>query len=187
MKIKKFYPKTRQEWRDWLLKNHQKETRITVIIYKKHTGRSFIAPQEYMDEAICFGWIDTTVKRLDEERYQRNFVRRNEKGRWSNNTLKYAKRLIKEKKMSPHGLKMYKHGLKKQPIDLILPENHMPIELEKALNRNKAAKIFFENLAPSYRRNYIRWIERAKLPETKAKRILQVIERCSQKKKSNIQ
>ena len=76
MKIKTFYPKSRQEWRDWLQKNHQKEAKVTVIIYKKHTGKHFIAPQEYMDEAICFGWIDTTVKRLDDERYQRNFVKR---------------------------------------------------------------------------------------------------------------
>jgi uncharacterized protein YdeI (YjbR/CyaY-like superfamily) len=183
MAEKRVYAKNRREWRAWLRKNHDKETKIHLIKYKKHTGKPSLSHKESMEEAICFGWIDTIVKRIDEETYLRGFVKRNENSRWSNATLSYAKRLIKEKRMAPAGLRMYKLGLKKPTIDFILPKNHRAIELEKELNKNKSAKLFFDNLAPSYKRNYIRWIERAKRPETKAKRISTVIAKCSQNKK----
>ena len=113
-KIKKIHANSRQEWRKWLEKNHLKEDSVYLIRYKKHTGKPTLTPKEAMEEAICFGWIDTTVNRIDEERYAQRFVRRNKNSRWSNNTIKYAKRLMKERKMSPFGIKMFKEGLKKR-------------------------------------------------------------------------
>ena len=77
-----------------------------------------------MEEAICFGWIDTTIKRLDEDTYLRHFSRRNKNSKWSDNTLGYAKQLIKEKKMTPIGLEFYKEGLKKPTHDHGIPKNH---------------------------------------------------------------
>lgn len=182
--IKTIHPKSRQEWRSWLEKNHDKETKVSLIKYKKHTGKPAISHKESMEEAICFGWIDTTVKRLDENRYIRNFSRRNKNSRWSNATQNYAKKMIKEKRMAPAGLKAYKEGLKKPVIDFILPENHKtPEDLIEKLNKNLMAKNNFDNLAPSYKKNYIRWIERAKLSETRKKRIKEVVKRCGEKRK----
>ena len=96
---------SRKQWRNWLEKNHAKESKVSIILHKKHTGKPSITHKESMEEAICFGWIDTTLKRLDEDTYQRTFVKRNDKSKWSQNTLRYGKELIKEGLMTNAGLK----------------------------------------------------------------------------------
>src|SRR3989344_7228006 len=116
-KIKKFYAKTREDWRSLLQRNHEKGSKVGLIRYKKHTGKPSPTHQEAMHEAICFGWIDTTVNRIDDEKYMIKFSKRNKNGKWSDNTLRYAKQLIKEGKMSPQGLAAYKLGLSKPTHD----------------------------------------------------------------------
>lgn len=116
---KTFYAKTRDDWRKWLKKNHEKEKKIGLIRYKKHTGKPSPSHKEAMDEAICFGWIDTTVNRLDDEKYIINFAKRNINSKWSYKTLSYAKEMKKQGKMSPAGLSAYKHGLSKPPQDQV--------------------------------------------------------------------
>jgi len=170
-----FYARSRKEWREWLRKNNNKEKKISLILYKKHTGKPSLSKKEAMDEAICFGWIDTTIKRMDDERYTQSFVKRNKNSRWSNNTLSYARRLIKERKMTKAGLKAYEEGRKKPVIDHGLPRNpKTPKDLMAALGK---AKEKFHNLAPSYRRDYIYWIEKAKRKETREKRINETVKR----------
>jgi len=176
--VKTIHPKNKETWRIWLAKNHDKETKIGLIIWKKHTGKTTISHRESMDEAICFGWIDTIVKKLDEDRYIRYFSRRNKNSSWSKNTLSYAKQLIKNKKMTAAGLDFYKLGLKKKPLDHGLEKNpSVPEELKKALNKNKIAKNNFEHLASSHRKAYLRWLLKAKRSETKEKRIKTIIAR----------
>ncbi|MBR9703088.1 hypothetical protein GOV10_03570 [Candidatus Woesearchaeota archaeon] len=175
---------TRADWRAWLRKHHRKESKVQLISYKRHTGRLFLTHRAQMEEAICFGWIDTTLKRIDEEKYARTFVRRTEKGSWSKNTLRYAEEMIAQNKIAKYGLEMYTAGKKKKPIDHDLPKNPgIPPELKKLLSRNKKARIFYESLAPSYKRMYNRWVHRAKLRETKEKRAKLVLERCKEGKK----
>ncbi len=175
---KEFHAKTREEWRSWLEKNHLKEDKVYLVRYKKHTGKPTFTPKEAMEEAICFGWIDTTVNRVDDERYAQCFVRRGRNARWSNNTISYAKRLLKEGKMSPEGILKYKEGLKKPTIDHGLPRNpEIPEILAKALAKDKKARENFEKMAPSYRRHYIWSIERAVMEETKKKRVEEVVRR----------
>lgn len=91
-----FIAKNREDWRNWLKKNHLEETKVILIKYKKHTGKSSITNREAMEEAICFGWIDTTVKRIDDEKYSQTFVKRNKNSKWSINTLSYGKELLKK-------------------------------------------------------------------------------------------
>lgn len=174
--MKIFHANSLAEWRKWLEENAEKESRVFLTKYKKHTKRPTFSHQEAMHEAICFGWIDTTAKRVDEDVWGVNFVKRGENARWSKNTLKYARQMIRKGKMTPAGLKAYKHGLKKPPIDLDLPDNHMPEDLIKSMKTNKVASANFEKLAPSYKKTYVRWIERAKMPETRARRIAKVVE-----------
>ncbi|MDP3882138.1 MAG: YdeI/OmpD-associated family protein [Nanoarchaeota archaeon] len=167
-----FYARDVQEWRKWLSKNHTKEKKIGLICYKKHTGKPSLSHQEAMHEAICFGWIDTTIKRLDDEKYVRYFARRSKNSKWSDATLGYAKRLIKEKRMAPEGLKWYKEGLGKPTHDHGIPKNpEMPEDFKQALERDKKARENFGKLTPSYKRIYFRWILKAKRPETRSKRI----------------
>ena len=154
-------------------------TKIGLIVYKKHTGKPFLTHKEAMEEAICFGWIDTTIKRIDQDRYLRYFAKRNKNGKWSKATQRYARELVKRKLMMPAGLFAYKEGLKKPTHDHGIPLNpEVPIELLKEFKQNKKLEENFYNFAPSYRRTYLRWIERAKRKETREKRIAEVVKRA---------
>ncbi len=169
----------RNDFRKWLMKNHDKESKIAIKLHKKHTGKLSPSHRELMEEAICFGWIDTTVNRLDEDRYIRNFSKRNKNSKWSYNTLSYAKDLIKQKKMTPTGLKFYKEGLSKPPHDHGIPKNpSMPTELKKALAKNKKAREGFESFSASAKKMLYRWILRGKLEMTRSKRIKSIVEKA---------
>jgi len=182
-KIKQIYFKDRNAWRKWLEENHLKENKIAAIRYKKHTNTPSPTHQELMHEAICFGWIDTTVKRLDEERYLINFSKRNKNSRWSDNTLSYGKEMIRQGKMSEEGLKYYTQGLKRPSLDFNIPKNPpMPKDLKEMLSKDKKAETNFNNFAQSYKRVYLRWIERAKTKPTREKRINQVFNRALKNK-----
>ena len=179
---KTFLAHTAKSWRAWLEKNHEKENTIILVKYKKHTKKPTFTHQEAMDEAICFGWIDTTAKRIDDETWGVTFRKRTKNARWSNNTLSYAKHLINEGKMTPTGLKAYHLGLQKTTIDIILPDNHMPLELTKEFKKNPTLKKNFDSLAQSYKKIYVHWIERAKLPETRKKRVQTVLKNLAKGK-----
>ncbi len=166
------------EFRKWLQKNHKKETKVRIVLHKRHTGKTAPTHRELIEEAICFGWIDTTIKRIDEDTFSRNFSRRNTGSKWSDNTLGYAKRLIEEGKMTPEGLRFYEMGSKKPTHDHGIPKNpDMPIELKKALAKEPQTKKQFEKTAPSMKRTLYRWLLRAKQPETRERRIEQILAR----------
>jgi len=166
----------KEDFKKWLEKNHDKEKRVCLVLHKKHTGKKSPSHKELIHEAICFGWIDTTIKRLDEDRYLRNFTRRNKNSKWSENTLNYTKALIKEGRMTSYGLKFYEEGLKRPAQDYGIPKNpDMPFELKKKLSKDKKSKDCFEKFSPSKKKMIYRWILRAKLPETREKRIQLVI------------
>ncbi len=182
--ITSIYAKNRTEWRNWLLKNHLKESKVNLIKYRKYTGKPSLSAKEAMEEAICFGWIDTTVRKLDDERYMQSFSKRNKNSKWSVNTLSYGKQLLKEGKMSEAGIDAYKEGLKKKAYDGHVQKNPEPPEdFLKELAKEKKAKENFEKMAPSYRKTYIRRIELAKRLETRNKRIKEIIDRLKDNKK----
>ncbi|MEZ4156471.1 MAG: YdeI/OmpD-associated family protein [Candidatus Paceibacterota bacterium] len=181
--MKEFEVFSAEDFRKWLEKNHDKEEKVALIIHKKHTGKSFPTHKEVMFEAICFGWIDTTIKRIDEDRYIRHFSRRNKNSKWSDNTLSYAKQLKKEGKMTERGLHFYKEGLKKPTHDAGIPKNpNMPKELAAALKKNKTARKFFEKLSPSKKRPIYRWYLSAKQEATKKKRLEKILELAKKEK-----
>ena len=176
---------SRNDFRKWLDKNHKKENKVTVILHKRHTGKPAPTHRELMEEAICFGWIDTTVKRLDEDTFIRNFSKRTHNSRWSDNTLRYARELIKNGKMTVEGMRFYKLGLEKPTHDHGIPKNpDMPIELEAALLKNKKARDNFEKFPPSTKKTYYRWILRAKLPPTRDKRVRQIVQSAESRNKN---
>lgn len=179
-KIKEIIVFKLADFTKWLEKNHIKENKVAVIKYKKHTGKSAPNSMELMHEAICFGWIDTTAHRVDEDKFKVIYSKRTKNSRWSDNTISYAKKLIAEKRMRAQGLHFYNEGLKKPTHDFGIPKNpDMPDELKKELNKKENIKLKIneklEKLAPSMRRMYYRMILRAKLPETKQKRINEFI------------
>lgn len=175
---------TRGDFRKWLEKNHLKEKKVAIILHKKQTGKSSPSHRELMEEAICFGWIDTMIKRLDENKYIRHFARRNKNSKWSDNTLSYAKALKEKGLMSAEGLRFYEEGLFRPTHDHGIPKNpNMPKEIKEALEKNKTAKANFENFPPSAKRMFYRWLLNTKTSETKEKRIKLIVERAKVKRK----
>jgi uncharacterized protein YdeI (YjbR/CyaY-like superfamily) len=176
MEIKEVTAFKAEDFRKWLEKNHKKETKVRVILHKKHTGKPAPNHRELMWEAICFGWIDTTVKRVDDDRYLISFSKRNKNSKWSDNTLSYAKILIKQGKMTEEGLKYYKQGLKKPTHDSGIPKNpEMPEELKKELIKDRKTESNFKNLSPS-KKMFYRRILSGKLESTRKRRVKKVIE-----------
>jgi uncharacterized protein YdeI (YjbR/CyaY-like superfamily) len=182
--MKTFLAKDLEHWRKWLEKNHLKEDRVFLIKYKKHTGKTIIHNRDSMKTAICFGWIDTTAKRVDEDKWGITYVKRTKNSKWSKNTLSYGKELLKKGLLSPFGIKMYKEGLAKKPHDEGIPDNpRVPKYLIKEIEKSSVAKENFKKIAPSYKRTLLRWLLRAKLAETKKKRLKIIIQSLKKNEK----
>jgi len=178
---------TIEEWHNWLKENHLKENSVALIINKKHTGKGTISHLESMKEAICFGWIDTTIKKLDENQYIRHFRRRTDKSTWSDNTLRYAKDLLAQNRLSAEGLKRYREGLGKKTLDHGIPKNpNIPKDVKIELEKNNLLNQF-KNISKSQRRMHLRHIIKAKTQETRKARInglISVISSKSHKKQT---
>ena len=173
--MKQVHVSTRGQWRRWLAKNHQKEKDgIWLVFHKKATGRPSLEYEESVEEALCFGWIDSIIKRIDGEKYCRKFTPRKKDSQWSSTNKKRVAKIINEGRMTEFGLAKVKaakrSGIwKLDPTPVIKLD--LPRELSEAFVRNKQAKDFFEKLAPTYRKHFIGWIVTAKRPETRAKRL----------------
>lgn len=168
------YLTERKIWRKWLSKNHDKKKEIWLIHYKKHTKKPTISLNDAVEEALCFGWIDSTVKRIDSEKYAHRYSPRNLNSVWSDSNVKRVKKLIKEGKMTEIGLEKYKAGQKKykkiKEIEAQVARKKIPPHLKKALAKNKKAEEIFKKWPPSHRMRYIYWIEEAKGEDTKKRR-----------------
>jgi len=177
--MKKLYLATREEWRNWLKENHGKEKEIWLVYYKPHTNQPTLKYRESVEEALCYGWIDSIIKKIDFEKYARKFTPRKDDSRWSELNKKRVKEMIEQSRMTKYGMAKIdaakKAGLWDKPdrpqMDLGLPE-----DLKNAMAKNKKAEAFFERLAPSYQKQYIAWIQVAKRPDTRAKRVKESIE-----------
>ena len=179
--------KTRAAWRAWLAKNHDKVDEIWLVYYKKHTGKKSPEYGATVEEALCYGWVDSLIKKLDDDRYARKFTPRKENSRWSSSNKKRVQRMTKEGLMTKHGQKKVDAGKKSGnwdspagPPELTLK---MPPELAKALGKNKKAAKTFRELAPTYQKHYLAWIEVAKRPETKERRVKESIRLLAQGEK----
>jgi uncharacterized protein YdeI (YjbR/CyaY-like superfamily) len=172
--IKTLTVRSRQEWRKWLQANHDSQTVIWLVFVKQHAGGPSLTYEDAVEEALCFGWIDSIVRRLDDARYARKFTPRKEDSKWSTiNRRRYASLVSRGLLAAP--------GLKRAPTsrsgDAPRPATSaaVPSYIEKALKSSPRAWEHFEKLAPSYRRGYIGWIDSAKREETKQKRLLEAL------------
>jgi uncharacterized protein YdeI (YjbR/CyaY-like superfamily) len=175
---KKIYIPTTSEWRSWLEKNHAKEKVIWLIYYKKHTGKARVPYNEAVEEALCFGWIDSTIKRIDEERYMQQFTPRNLKSNWSKLNKERVEKLLKQGKMTKAGMRYVDYAKKHGIWDKV--EEPQPVfefsdDLLKLLKANKKAIHFFESLSPSQQKLYKQWVMSAKKPETRLRRCKEMI------------
>jgi uncharacterized protein YdeI (YjbR/CyaY-like superfamily) len=177
--MKKIYVKDRAEWRDWLSANQDKEAEVWLIYYKEKTGQASIEYEASVEEALCFGWVDSIIKKLDETKYARKFTPRKEDSVWSESNKKRVEKMIKAGLMTESGMRRVeaakRSGRWDEPVQRPELTFAMPPEFREALAKNKAAKEYFNKLAPTYQKPFIGWIEIAKRPETRAKRVRESI------------
>src|SRR4030065_931687 len=175
--------KNREEFRKWLEKNHAKQTELWLLFYKVHTNKKSVRYAEAVEEALCFGWIDGIVKRIDDEKHAQRYTPRKPRSYWSNVNKERAKRMIEQGKMTDAGLVKIKEAKKsgwwKRAYSFEV-ENIMSPEMKTVLMSDKEAWNNFQNFGKSYQNTYIFYVNYAKREETKKKRIQLVLERAKQ-------
>jgi len=176
--MKKIFAKKRDEWRSWLEKNHKAETEIWLVYYKKGISKPSIAYTDSVEEAICFGWIDGLKKKIDDETYAHRFTPRKKSSKWSTLNIQYAKKMIEEGKMAEAGLEAFnqRENYDKEILK-VKAAKEIPLtpEIEKALKENRTVWENFNNLAPSYKKQYVGWLVSAKRDETRERRLKEAI------------
>jgi uncharacterized protein YdeI (YjbR/CyaY-like superfamily) len=164
------------QWRDWLAKHHASVPEVWLIFHKQHTGIASINYKDALDEALCFGWVDSLVKRLDDRRYARKFTPRRADSRWSAVNRKRYAELKAEGRLKQPGIERppTSRGYGPRPPRLAMPAR-LPAYIQAALDNHPTALRHFEALAPSQRRRYFAWIESAKREATKLRRVQEMI------------
>lgn len=179
--LKTLEVRSRRQWRNWLRGHHNSQSEIWLVFHKRHTQKKSISYDDAVEEALCFGWIDSLIKRLDDNRYARKFTPRKPDSKWSTiNRRRYAD-------LKARGL-LAEPGLERPPTgrsgDAPRPSaSAIPPYIEKQFKGNARAWDYFQQLAPSYRRAYIGWIDSAKREETKQRRLGEAIRLAAAGKK----
>lgn len=183
--LETFCPKSRQEWREWLQENHHNKTSIWLIYYRKSANIQTISYNEAVDEAICFGWIDSRVKPIDSEKFMQFFSKRKAKSVWSKVNKNKVQQLIEGGLMTKAGFESIEIA-KKNGSWVILDEVEeliIPGDLENEFQKKPDAKTYFLGLSRSDKRNILQWLVLAKKTETRVKRIAEIVELADQKQK----
>ncbi len=185
--INTFHAKTRTEWRKWLEKHHQSDTSVWLIIYKKASDIPSVYYPEAVDEALCFGWIDSKPNKRDEESYYQFFAKRNPKSNWSKINKEKAAKLIKQGLMHKSGLSMIEIAKSNGTWTALdeVEKTTIPDDLQKLFNKNKAAFDNWEKFSRSSKRGILEWILNAKKPETRQKRIAETVALAAKNIKAN--
>jgi len=164
-------------WRSWLKRNHLAKQGVWLVYHRKGSERPSISYEDSLDEALAFGWIDSMIKKIDEERYARKFTPRKPGSVWSKYNLERVRKLTAEGRMTKWGLEAFEK--RTGGISLLEQLNakptRVPKDLEAALKKNKLAWENFGRFGPSYRKRYLIWISDAKKPETRKRRIAEAV------------
>jgi uncharacterized protein YdeI (YjbR/CyaY-like superfamily) len=174
--VKTFLARTVGDWHNWLAERHDSETEVWLVFYKQHTGVALLDRKDALDEALCFGWVDSLVKRLDDQRYALKFTPRRADSRWSGaNRQRYAE-LAASGRMQPAGLERppTDRGYAPAPRRRPLPTK-LPAYIDAALKKRPTALRFFDALPREERRRYVAWIDSAKREVTKVRRLKEAI------------
>jgi uncharacterized protein YdeI (YjbR/CyaY-like superfamily) len=183
--IATFYPKTPEEWRDWLQENHVKQQAVWVIYYKKSSNKPRVEYSAAVDVALCFGWIDSKQKPIDEEKYMQFFCKRKPKSVWSKVNKAKVERLIAESKMTKAGFESIEVA-KQNGSWTILDEAEaliIPKDLDVEFQKRPTAKDYFLGLSRSDKRNILQWLVLAKREETRQKRINEIVDLAEKNQK----
>jgi uncharacterized protein YdeI (YjbR/CyaY-like superfamily) len=163
---KTFYTAKRKAWRSWLAKHHSSEPEIWLIYYKKHSGRPRIPYNDAVEEALCYGWIDSTLKPIDEHCFAQRFSPRRKNSKLSEMNKERVRRLIKTKRMTRHGLASIQHHMKNSSVKYLnsrsLKKFILPRDILTILKSNPTTWKYFSKFPESYKHIRIGWIDAAR-------------------------
>lgn len=180
MKITKpFTPASLSDWRNWLAQNHDREQEVWLVYFKPASARTNLDYESSVEEALCFGWIDSIIQTIDDKKYARKFNPRRMDSKWSETNKRRVLKVIREGRMTEAG--MAKVTFEVGKVDVSKPKAKrppvkMPEKMEAALKSRPKLWEAFHKISPSYRRNYILWLSDAKKPETFERRFQILVE-----------
>lgn len=181
-----FQPENRAAWRAWLAENHDKATGVWLVYYKKVANKPRVTYDEAVEEALCFGWIDSLPRKLDAARSKLLFTPRKSGSGWSKLNKQRIEKLFESSSMTEFGqakIEAAKRDGSWEKLDK--SENlEMPADLAQALNADETAKHNFDAFTPSVRKNIYAWIENAKREETRQMRINKTVELAARNKRA---
>ncbi len=181
------YARNRQEWRAWLEQNHATVPGIRLIYYKKGRGKPCVEHTDAVEEALCFGWIDSKANTRDHESIMQLFTPRKAKSPWSKPNKERVEKLMAQGLIAPAGLARIEAAKQDGSWDALnaIDALTIPADLEAALTENDAARQNFNAFPPSSKKIILRWIESAKRPETRARRIAETVTLAAQNIRAN--
>ena len=179
------YFKNDTEWREWLHENHDIYNGVYLVFYKVACKEPSMRWEEAVKVALCYGWIDSTVKRIDDKRRKQHFTPRKHKSVWSKLNKTYIEQLLKDDLMHTRGLKSIEVGKGNGSWDALndVDNEVIPHDLQNAFNTNHKAFENYKNFATSYRKGYLYWLHSAKREVTRLKRVEGIIALCTANKK----
>jgi uncharacterized protein YdeI (YjbR/CyaY-like superfamily) len=185
--IKTFYAKTRKDWRKWLQKNQAKEKSVWLIVYRKTSKTPSVYYDEAVEEALCFGWIDSKPNKRDAESYYQFFSQRKPKSNWSKLNKIRVEKLIAQGLMTDSGMTMINLAKEKGTWTALekVEELIIPPDMKKLFDKNKVAYKNFQAFPPSTIRGILEWILNAKKPGTRQQRIEQTVTLAAKNIKAN--
>jgi len=180
-----FCPTGRAAWREWLLKNHDTKQSVWLVCYKTKANKPTLSWSDAVEEALCFGWIDSIRKTIDEESFTQFFSRRKPNSGWSKINKAKVEQLTAAGLMTQAGLECINRAKENGSWTILdeVEELVIPADLATALEGTAGSKTFFMGLSKSVRKAMLQWITFAKRPETRQKRIAELVELASQNKK----
>ncbi|HEV2643610.1 MAG TPA: YdeI/OmpD-associated family protein [Candidatus Elarobacter sp.] len=184
--VEQVYAPTRAAWRRWLAKNHTRDAGVWLIFDKLIVTGKRLDYAHAVEEALCFGWIDSTLRSLDEKQYMQLFAPRKPKSTWSRVNKERVSRLMADGLMMPPGhasIELAKRNGAWESLDGV-ESLSVPDDLRQALARNPNAARNFDAFSPSSRKGYLHWLNSAKRPETRASRIAEIVSLSEQNRKS---
>jgi uncharacterized protein YdeI (YjbR/CyaY-like superfamily) len=180
--MKTFDARTLVRWRQWLADHHASESEVWLVFHKLHTGKASVEYLDALDEALCYGWIDSLVKRIDDDQYARKFTPRKPGSKWSAINRKRYADLEKAGRVKPAGKARSPAQGGNYDSMVHVPEK-LPPSVAKGLRASPEAWSFFKTLTPREQRMYLGWIWVAKKDETKQRRMKEAIRLLSKKQK----
>ncbi|MBT3382953.1 MAG: hypothetical protein HN778_13945 [Prolixibacteraceae bacterium] len=179
--VEDYCPYDKKDWRKWLELNHNKKDAVWLIFFKKKSPNHNLGWSESVDEALCFGWIDSTKRTIDSEKYKQYFSKRKAKSNWSKINKDKVKTLIDQGLMEEEGYKSIEIAKKNGSWTILdeVEELIIPEDLKEEFTNYKGSIEYFSSLNKSFKKILLHWVVSAKRKETRQKRILEIVENAS--------